>query len=78
MIQTFHFNMNAWTNNDNLPPGFVEGESNYHISTKVVKARIEAERLRKEKQIQHLIDCQIARREIQLEGTSAILNYYEE
>jgi len=70
--------MNTWTNNDNLPPGFVEGESNFHISSKVVKARIEAERIRKEKQRQHEIDCYKARREIQIEGTSSILNYYEE
>lgn len=70
--------MNNYNDNGNLPPGFDENESHFHISTKAVKARIEAERQRKEKQRQHLIDCQIARLEIQREGTSSILNYYEE
>lgn len=67
-----------YNNNGNLPPGFDENESNFHISTKVVKAKIEAERLRKEKQRQHEIDCYNSRREIQIEGTSAILTYYED
>lgn len=70
--------MHNYNDNGNLPPGFVEGESNFHISTKAVKARIEAERQRNEKQRQHEIDCYKARREIQIEGTSSILNYYEE